>query len=162
MDPFDLGALRAADGRLRDQLRLPEVELPRKDFRGVLEGALDASRESAAARDARRSKGLDDLPVSNRPDATPDARERYRLREAAGQLEGVFVNLMLERMRATIQKSEMFSGGRGEEVFQRLFDQKIAENASTGRGLGIGRMVYEQMVQRVGSFRPVESSPTGQ
>ena len=122
---------------------------PEHDFRGVLLDALDLSRESPEVRQARRNRALHDLPVSRSPGEDPAAHERYKLRQAAAQFESVFVTMLMKQMRATIQKSEMFHGGRGEEIFQGMMDQQIAKDASSGNGLGIGRMIYEDLVKHL-------------
>ncbi|MBI5359210.1 MAG: rod-binding protein [Planctomycetes bacterium] len=68
------------------------------------------------------------------------------LKKACQSFESIFINLLLKDMRKTIQKNELFSGGRAEETFQGLLDTNFAEKASMkGEGLGIGKMMYEYL-----------------
>lgn len=149
---------RARSGRLG----FPTPPAAPRDFRGVLQEALSLPPESPAARAARRVAERRGLPASGNPEAPAADRERFRLRQAAGDFESILVTMLLQKMRATIQKSELFHGGKGEEVFQDLLDRTVAEGAMKGRGLGIGQMLYDQMSQYLATAAtPGESAVDG-
>lgn len=57
---------------------------------------------------------------------TPD--KLARLKEASGQLEGVFVEQLFKAMRETVPQDGMTHGGQGEDVFNGLLDQKFADD----------------------------------
>ena len=68
-----------------------------------------------------------------------------KLREAAQSFEAVFAGMLLQSLRATMNKSELFHGGRGEEMFTGLLDQALAQTSSLrSRGLGIAEMIVRQ------------------
>ena len=90
--------------------------------------------------------------------AVPGSK-RGELEKLARSLEGFFVRFLMESMRKTVKKNELFSGGQGEEVFSGLFDAEIAERASRrGKGLGIARMIVERYSRHV---RDAEGSEEG-
>ena len=66
--------------------------------------------------------------------------------EEAGQMfEAFFVQMLLKSMRSSIQKSEMLSGGRGEEIFTGVLDEHFSEAvAQREGGLGIARMIVDK------------------
>lgn len=69
------------------------------------------------------------------------------LMEAAKQFEAVFINQLFKSLDATIEREDMFSGGRGEEMFRSMFYDEIAKNiASTPEtSFGMAKQIYEQM-----------------
>lgn len=90
-----------------------------------------------------------------------DAAKENKLREfekTAQAFEAVFVQMMLSQMRKSVHKSEIFSGGRGEEAFTPLLDQNLAELAARRNGgLGIGRL----LLQRYSKSIEREQEPAG-
>ena len=78
--------------------------------------------------------------------ATTGKTDDQKLRDVAAEFEGVFLSMMLSQMRKSVQKSGLFDGGQGEQVFQGLLDQEYTKRAAQrGEGLGIGRMMYEAL-----------------
>lgn len=68
-----------------------------------------------------------------------------RLRKAAQQMEGVFLEQMFKAMRETVPEGEMARGGTGEEIFTGLLDQKLADVAAAGGERGLGAAIYRQL-----------------
>ena len=61
--------------------------------------------------------------------------EDYKLEMAARQLVGAsFFGTLLKQMHDSPFKSDIFSGGRGEEAFSPLMDQHLIERMSRGTG----------------------------
>lgn len=88
---------------------------------------------------------------------TQKSNDKAKLWEACQQFESVFVYQMLKKMRETVPKNELFNGGMGEEVFQGLLDEQIANNMSSGSGLGLAKMIFEQMNQSTVMRPPVNA-----
>lgn len=77
--------------------------------------------------------------------AAPRGGREAELREMAQGLESVFVGMLMKSMRATVKKSELFSGGRGEEMFTDLMDQRLGDAVSKrGGGLGLADMIVKK------------------
>lgn len=77
-----------------------------------------------------------------------------RLREAAHQLEGVFVNELLKAMRATVPDDGIISQDPGQETFTGMLDQRIAELYAGRSQHGLGEALYRQLSRRL----PLEGS----
>jgi len=81
-------------------------------------------------------------------DAHDPAPASAKLREAAQSFEAIFTQMLLQSMRSTVKKTDLFHGGRGEEMFGGLMDQAIAQKAALrGRGFGIAEMILQQVAR---------------
>ena len=70
------------------------------------------------------------------------------LREVARSFEAVFAGILLRSMRATVGKSGLFHGGRGEELFTDLLDQSFAQAATQrGGGFGVAELIRQQLAR---------------
>jgi Rod binding domain-containing protein len=58
-----------------------------------------------------------------------------KVEEAAKQVEGLFVSMLLKTMRETMA-SEMF-GGDGADIWGSMFDQSMGEHIVAAGGLGL-------------------------
>ena len=64
-------------------------------------------------------------------------------RKAAEQFEAVLLQMMLKSMRQSVYKSEEPSNALSN--FQSMYDQKLAENMAKQGGLGLARMLIQDM-----------------
>lgn len=74
-----------------------------------------------------------------------------KLKKAAQDFEAVFINQFLETLNSTVERSEEFSGGRGEEMFRSMLNDEIAKNIASNplTSFGFAQQIYEQMKNRV-------------
>lgn len=83
--------------------------------------------------------------------APPAPRGREALEAVARDFEAVFTRMLLKSMRATVGKSDLFHGGRGEDIFTDMLDGHLSGvSARNGRGLGLAPMIvgrYERYVR---------------
>ena len=84
------------------------------------------------------------LPVATafplqRPEATP----RARVEEAARGLESQFAQMLIKSMREASFGDSLFPGEN--QMFREMYDQKIAEAMTRGRGLGLSAMIARQL-----------------
>lgn len=92
--------------------------------------------------------------LNNEP-LTGDAlvKKHKELKKAAQQLEGVFIQQMLEAMDKTVDREDsLMGGGEGEQMFREMMNQNIAENISTapgGSGFGIADNMYQQLAEKL-------------
>ncbi len=68
-----------------------------------------------------------------------------KLKKAAQQMEGAFVEQMYKSMRETVPTDGMFDGGSGEEMFTGLLDQKVASDTPVKWQHGLSESIYRQM-----------------
>lgn len=83
--------------------------------------------------------------AGSRREAPGADMEDAKLRKACEELETVFVEYLIREMRKAVPKDRLFGGGRGEEIFQSMFDQEIAKKISAGGGIGLGSILYEEL-----------------
>ncbi len=75
--------------------------------------------------------------------------EQTRLRQAAQQLEGVFVEQLFKAMRATVPSDGTMNGGAGEEMFSGLLDEHLAAQTPDQWQRGLGEALYRQLCDAV-------------
>lgn len=71
--------------------------------------------------------------------------EQARLRRAAQQMEGLFVEQMFKAMRESVPEGGIADGGPGEEMFSGLLDSHLANQVPTSWDHGLGAAIYRQM-----------------
>jgi flagellar protein FlgJ len=77
-----------------------------------------------------------------------DKADGEKLRKACMDFESIFTQQLMKSMRKTIPASGMFGESSGKTIFESLFDQELGRSLAQQRGLGLGKMVYEQMRKR--------------
>ena len=79
------------------------------------------------------------------PPAATDPRDA-KLKAAAQQLEGMFVQQLYKAMRETVPQQEgIVSGGAGEDIFTGLLDQHLAAETPKHWEGGLSDAIYRQM-----------------
>lgn len=77
-----------------------------------------------------------------RGQAAADAPEA--LEAVARQFEALFINMMLDSMRSATVTSDLSDSGE-MELYQQMFDRQVASGLAQGGGLGLARMIVEQL-----------------
>ena len=72
-------------------------------------------------------------------------RDDTQLRAACTEMESLFVNYLLQEMRASIDKSGFISGGRAEEIFTSMLDVELSRRVSADGGIGLAAILLEQL-----------------
>ena len=98
---------------------------------------------------------IDVAPVMHKPiDETLLARFRdpesvEEVRETANKLEGVFLSMMLEKMRTSFEgEGGLFGEMPGADTYGGMFDQMMGEELTRRGGLGIAEMVLRSFTAR--------------
>jgi peptidoglycan hydrolase FlgJ len=86
---------------------------------------------------------------SKRKTAGISEGQRRKLESACQQMESLFVQEMMKSMRKSIDKSTLFHGGRAEEIYTELYDQQISQKITESGGVGLYRMLYEQIQSKL-------------
>jgi len=82
-------------------------------------------------------------------------QDKEKLREACRDLESVFLNMMFKSMRNTVEKSGLFEESFAANVYEDMLYEKYAQEASKGKGLGLGEMLYQQLVKNLNNEEEV-------
>ena len=69
------------------------------------------------------------------------------LEDVAAQFESIFLQQMLKSMRDATTKSDLFDSSQ-METYQSMADQQLAVQLSEQGGIGLARMMVEQMQTR--------------
>lgn len=77
--------------------------------------------------------------------ANTDAGDDAKLKSVCREMEAVFLNLMLSRMRATVPKSELLPDRSKEEIMQSMLDSELTKNMAQAGGAGLADMLYRQL-----------------
>ncbi len=82
----------------------------------------------------------------------PQNKDQKKLKKAAQEFEGIFVQQMLEAMDKTIDRDNSFlSGGSSEQYFRSMLNEEIAKSMTCkqgGSGFGLAESIYRQMAQQ--------------
>ncbi|MEJ2164381.1 MAG: rod-binding protein [Desulfobacterales bacterium] len=68
-----------------------------------------------------------------------------RLHGVCTEMESLFINYLIQEMRATIDKSGFISGGRAEEIFTSMLDVELSRKISSSGGIGLSSILEEQL-----------------
>ena len=74
--------------------------------------------------------------------------DRGKLKKACDDFEALFMAQMLKFMRQSLPQTGFFGEGVGSDVYQSLMDQQLSQKLSQGKGLGLGKMIYQQVLRR--------------
>ena len=67
------------------------------------------------------------------------------LKNACADFEAMFISQMMKEMRNTIPKDGLCNGGRAEEIYTAMLDQKYADEVSKNGTLGLGSRLYDAL-----------------
>ena len=81
------------------------------------------------------------------------------LEEVAAQFESIFLQQMLKAMRDATVKSDLFDSSQ-MDTYQSMADQQLAVNLAENGGIGLARMMVEQM-QSKGYVPEAAEAPGG-
>ncbi len=95
---------------------------------------------------------------------TRKVADSAQAKSALADFQGLMVNMMLQSMRSTVKKGELFNGGQAEEVFQSMLDQEYSKQASGSDVLNLDREIrkmYKLPVNETFAWEHVEELPEG-
>jgi flagellar protein FlgJ len=71
--------------------------------------------------------------------------DQDRLKKTCQEFESLFVSQMMQQMRRTIPEDGIIGRSQAEKIYTGLLDNEIAKTVSQRQGVGLARMMYEQM-----------------
>lgn len=104
--------------------------------------AASVSSSKAKAADSSFEKHLENAMNKN---------EEQELKKVCKEFEGILINMMYKQMRASVPKSDLLPGDVGRDVFESMLDEKLTEEASKGRGIGLADVLYKQLSKQLKS-----------
>jgi flagellar protein FlgJ len=88
--------------------------------------------------------------ANGRGNADSLEKRKAAVKKVSREFEALFAGMMLKSMRATVGKDSLTGGGRGEEVYRSLLDQEYAAAMVQGGGLGLGKLIEQQLERQIG------------
>jgi len=80
-------------------------------------------------------------------------------RQAAQDLEAVFLTSLVESMFAGVKTDGPFGGGNGESVYRSMLNEQYATAISKSGGVGIADNVYREILKMQEAPPPVTEGP---
>lgn len=74
----------------------------------------------------------------------PDGTGR-RLRDLADQLEGLFIGQLFQAMRASVPSGGLIEQDSGQQMFNAMMDERLADVAAHRMTGGISEALYRQL-----------------
>jgi peptidoglycan hydrolase FlgJ len=107
---------------------------------------------------------LSGMALSGIDPRTPSAGQNpQQLRQAAEELEGLFLGLLLKSMRSTVSEGGLFKEGTDSKMYKDMFDQEVGRSLARRGGIGLADMIVRDQVLREASAtkeKPDTSQPT--
>jgi flagellar protein FlgJ len=70
-----------------------------------------------------------------------------KLKQACGDFESIFIQLILKSARKGVSGKGIFDNSHESQLYKAMMDEQMAQSAAKGRGMGLGRVLYEQLRQ---------------
>ncbi len=67
--------------------------------------------------------------------------------QAAQQLASLFIFQLLQEMRKTIPKSGLFDGGREQEMYEQMTDERLADLIAANGQFGIASTIHQELLK---------------
>lgn len=74
--------------------------------------------------------------------------ENEKLREVAREFEAVFIGMLLKQARSATRAMSDEKPSFGRETYEGWQDEELARCMALGQGIGIGEMLYRQLLQQ--------------
>lgn len=83
--------------------------------------------------------------------------DKEKLKKACEDFESIFLKMMFDSMRATVQKAELTPSDSGRDIFEGMLDDELMSNASKSGGVGLSDMLYKQLSKQMANAYTPES-----
>jgi len=98
--------------------------------------------------------------------ASAEEEEKDRkLRKSCADFEAIFISYIFQTMRKTIPESQTATRMPGKDTYTMIVDHKLSEDLARRGGIGLQKVLYNQLKQPQGVVNPesgsgVENDPT--
>lgn len=75
------------------------------------------------------------------------------IKKSAKDFEAIFLELVLKSMRNTVEKSDLFDGGNGEDIFRQMLDSEYAKVMAEQGTTGISTSIEKQLLSNIKADR---------
>lgn len=97
------------------------------------------------------------LPTKNASIQKDENKVQEKFRQVAEMYEKHFLRELTKAMRSTVSESKLLPASAGEKIFREQLDQEYVEKWGDRGGIGLGDMIYDQLLQRYGHLYGLNS-----
>jgi len=96
--------------------------------------------------------------MSARADAASAEEEEKdrKLRKSCADFEALFISYIFQTMRKTVPESATTTKMPGKDTYTMIMDQKLSEDLARRGGIGLQKVLYEQLKRPQGALKPEE------
>ncbi len=91
-------------------------------------------------------EGVASLPSGEPKEQKAQRPDQEKLKRVCADFESIFIRQILQAMRQTLPEGGFIKGGPEKEIFQSLFDEELSKKIAGGRGWGLAKMLYQQLL----------------
>jgi len=73
------------------------------------------------------------------------AMKDAQLKKACADFESIFIHYILKSARKSLPQNGLFDNSQEQKVYNSMADQAMSENIARGRGMGLGKLLYNQL-----------------
>lgn len=78
----------------------------------------------------------------------PDKNDPNTLKKLCQDFESIFINSLFKELRKSIPENGYLKHEMSMEIFHEMMDMEIAREMSKRGGLGLARLIYDQLQQK--------------
>jgi flagellar protein FlgJ len=86
---------------------------------------------------------------ATQPGLDKKTRDLQALRESSREFETLMVMEMLKAMRKSVPEGGLFEKDVATDTFTEMLDMETAKATTSGKGLGIAELMYNQMAELI-------------
>ena len=75
----------------------------------------------------------------------PNDIRQARLEKACSEFESIFITHMLKSMRTAVTEDGFLGNNNESKIIQSMFDENLALGMAKGKGMGLGKMLFESL-----------------
>ena len=75
----------------------------------------------------------------------PNDLRQAKLERACSEFESIFINYMLKSMRTAFTEDGLLGNNNESKIIRSMFDENLALGMSKGKGMGLGKMLFERL-----------------
>ncbi len=88
-----------------------------------------------------------------------DTEDQTKLKQACRDMEAVFLNFMMSKMRDTVPKDGLIKQSNAESIMTSMLDGELTKNMAQAGGIGLADMLYHQLSQTINTAKNKSQTP---
>lgn len=85
--------------------------------------------------------------IQKKAESIKENKDDEKLMDVCKEFESIFLSMMFKQMKDTIPEGGLIEKSFGTEVFEDMYIDKISEEITSQKSLGLAKMLYDQFVK---------------